>query len=187
VRLFYNGFIIDTLRVFNQEPGNITTLRFAWNTSGVPPGTYIIKAIADVDNEILESNEENNNCTSATYIKVVIHDIAVTSQVPSPTMVVQGELVTIKVTVKNEGTETETFTVRCYYYGEVECCAGQEVIQLAPGETRVLTFTWNTTGIPPGTYYIEACAPPVAGELNTDDNACKSTATVTVYARGAVK
>ena len=133
VRLFYNSSIIDTLRVFNQKPGNVTTLRFAWNTSGVLPGTYIIKAMADVNDEISESNEENNDCTSATYIKVVIHDVAVTSQVPSPTMVVQGELVTIKVTVKNEGTETETFTVRCYYYGEVECCAGQEVIQLAPG------------------------------------------------------
>jgi subtilase family serine protease len=180
VRLFYNSSIIDTLRVFNQKPGNITTLRFAWDTSGVPPGTYIIKAIADVNEEILESNEENNNCTSATYIKVVIHDIAVTSQIPSPTIVVQGELVTIKVTVKNEGTETETFTVRCYYYGEVECCAGQEVIQLAPGETRILTFTWNTTGIPPGTYYIDARALPVTGELDTNDNACKSTATVTI-------
>jgi hypothetical protein len=48
------------------------------------------------------------------------------------------------------------------------------------GETRILTFTWNTTGIPPGTYYIDARAPPVAGELDTNDNACKSTATVTI-------
>ncbi len=166
-------------RRFNQKPGNTTILRFAWDTSGVPPGTYIIKAMADVDYEILESNEENNNCISATYIKVVIHDVAVTSQVPYPTVVIQGELVTINVTVTNEGTETESFTVNVYYYGEIECCANQAVT-LASGETRTLTFEWNTAGIPPGTYYIEARALPVEGELDTEDNTCISTAAVTV-------
>jgi uncharacterized repeat protein (TIGR01451 family) len=179
VRLFYNSSIIDTLRVFNQKPGNATTLRFAWNTSGVLPGIYIITARADVNGEIPESNEENNNCTFAAYIKVVVHDVAVTSQVPSPTIVVQGELVTINVTVTNKGTETETFTVKVYYYGETECCSNQTVT-LGSGETETLTFVWNTAGIPPGTYYIEARALPVDGELNTDDNTCTSTAAVTV-------
>lgn len=179
VCLFYNDHIIDTLRVFDQKPGDTTTLRFAWDTSGVLPGTYIIKATADVDAEIPESDEENNDCTSDTYVEVVIHNVAAISQVPSPTMVVQGGLVTIEVTVKNEGTEIETFTVKVYYYGEIECCADQTVT-LAPGETRILTFVWDTTGIPPGTYYIEARALPVPGELDTDDNTCTSVTAVTV-------
>jgi subtilase family serine protease len=174
---------IDTLRLYNQAPGNITTLRFAWNTTGVLPGTYYIRAMADSDLEIPESDETNNNCTSTSIIvKIVIHDIAAISQVPNPTEVFQGGIVTINVKVANEGTETENFTLRVYYYGERECCASVEVENLSPGESRTLTFTWNTTGIPPGTYWISAHALPVEGELDTDDNACTSMTAVIVKA-----
>ncbi len=175
---------IDTLRVYNQAPGNIATLRFTWNTTGIPPGTYHIRAMADSDLEIPESDEENNNCTSTSVdiIKIVIHDIAAISQVPNPTEVFQGGIVNINVTVANEGTETESFTLRVYYYGERECCASVEVEDLSPGESRTLTFTWNTTGIPPGTYWISAHALPVEGELDTDDNACTSMAAVIIRA-----
>jgi subtilase family serine protease len=41
--------------------------------------------------EIVESDETNNNCTSTATIKIVVHDIAVVSQVPNPTEVFQAE------------------------------------------------------------------------------------------------
>lgn len=115
-------------------------------------------------------------------MKIVVHDIAVVSQVPNPTTVYQGGIVTIAVTVRNEGTETGSLTLRVYYYGDLECCVGQEVVDLLPGESRTLYFEWYTANIPPGTYYIDARALPVEGELDTDDNACTSLAAVTVRA-----
>lgn len=176
---------IDTLRVYNQAPGNIIKLRFAWDTTGVPPGTYYIRAMADSDREIPESDEENNNCTvtePVEIVRIVIHDIAVISQVPNPTEVFQGGIVTIYVTVVNEGSETESFTLKIYYYGERECCRSVNVEDLSPGESRTLSFTWDTTGIPPGTYWISANALPVEGELDTDDNTCTSMTAVIVRA-----
>jgi hypothetical protein len=173
---------IDTLRVYNQAPGNITTLKFAWDTTGVSPGTYYIRAMADSYLEIPESDEENNNCTITEPVKIVIHDIAVISQVPNPTEVFQGGIVNIDVTVVNEGSETEVFTLRVYYYGEREYCRSVNVENLSPGERRTLSFTWDTTGIPPGTYWISAHALPVEGELDTDDNTCTSMTEVIVRA-----
>jgi hypothetical protein len=75
--------------------------------------------------------------------------------------------------VVNEGTETESFTLRVYYYGEHECCTGEEVNNLPPGESRTLIFSWNTRA---------RRALPVEGELDTDDNACRSLAAVMVRA-----
>ncbi len=185
VTCYYNGTPIDpisVIRVLNLEPGESRVIRFVWNTSGVPPGNYAIRAFVDSGGEILESDEENNECTSDAYVKIVIHDIAVVSQVPYPTEVLQGETVTISITVVNEGTESESFELICFYYGEIECCESQVVENLAPGETRTITFLWNTAGVIPGTYYIDARAIPVDGELDTDDNACTSIAVVTVKA-----
>jgi len=70
----------------------------------------------------------------------------------------KGEIVYIKVTVKNEGDFTETFNVTAYYEGD-----GQEMVQdpkygkkydvgnetrtLAPGASETLTFAWNTTTV----------------------------------------
>ncbi|MEM1546681.1 MAG: CARDB domain-containing protein [Candidatus Methanomethylicia archaeon] len=173
---------ISIIRVLNLESGGSETIRFIWNTTGVPPGTYCIKAFADSGREIDESDENNNNCTSTTCVKIVIHDIVAVSQTPHPEKVVQGETVTIKVEVRNDGTETESFKVRCYYYGVLECCQGIKVIDLAPGESRVLDFVWDTANISPGIYYIEARALPVEGELDTEDNVCMSRASVIIKA-----
>ncbi|MEM2740231.1 MAG: CARDB domain-containing protein, partial [Candidatus Bathyarchaeia archaeon] len=172
---------IGVIRVYDLKPDGEETIRFIWDTKGVPPGIYCIKAFADSGREIDESYE-NNNCTSTACIEIVIHDIVAVSQIPDPTEVVQGEIVTIYVTVRNDGTEMEMFEIRCYYYGELECCKSINVINLAPSESRMLTFVWDTAGIPPGVYYIEARAIPVEGELDTDDNTCMSLASVTIKA-----
>jgi thermitase len=46
----------------------------------------------------------------------------------------------------------------------------QFVMSLAPGETRTLYFTWDTTGVSPGDYVLHAEASQVPCENNTDDN-----------------
>ncbi len=49
---------------------------------------------------------------------------------------------------------------------------GMQVVSpsLAPTETRVLSFTWNATGVPKGNYTLSAVADTVAGETSIGDN-----------------
>ncbi|MGC9345568.1 MAG: CARDB domain-containing protein, partial [Candidatus Bathyarchaeales archaeon] len=178
VACYYDENLIGVLRVYNLDAGGETTISFAWDTTGIVPGTYSIRAEADSSDEIAESDETNNVCLSPSAVEIVIHDIATLSQTPSPTEVVQGEVVTIAVVVKNEGTEPETFTVSCYYNDTL--LETKTVTNLEPSTTLTLEFLWDTTGVPAGEYFINAAASTVLGEKDTDDNACLSTISVTV-------
>jgi len=184
VTCYRDSIEIGTLRAYSLAPGDTKMLIFSWDTTGVSPGTYIIKARADSHYEIAESDETNNECTAPASVKIVIHDIATLSQTPTPTTVTQGETVTIKVVVENQGTEPESFTVTCHYDSS-DVGPAQTVPDLASGAQKTLTFLWNTAGVAPGTYYISAVASTVPGEKDTDDNACRSTVTVTILAPSA--
>jgi subtilase family serine protease len=178
VTCYYDSSQIDTLRVQSLAPNDETVIPFPWDTTGVAPGTYSITAEADSSEEVAETNETNNLCTSPSTVEIVVHDISVISQVPSPTTVFPGEIVTIEVIVKNEGTVPETFNVSCYY--NFTLLEKKMVSNLEPNTTLTLHFFWNTTDAQPGTYYITSGASTVPGEKDTDDNACRSTTTVTV-------
>lgn len=178
VTCYYDSTQIGVMRIYNLGAGSQTTVTFAWDTTSVPTGTYSIKAKADSADEIDESNEANNLCTSPVTVKVVIHDVAIISQTPSPATVVKGENVTIAVVVKNEGTEPETFTVSCYYNETL--LETKTVTNLQPNTQTTLSFLWNTSSAQPGTYFINTQASTVPGEKDTSDNACRSSNIVTV-------
>ncbi len=46
----------------------------------------------------------------------------------------------------------------------------QEVVNLLPNSSTILTFTWNTTGLPLGAYVMTAIASSVKGEVDVRDN-----------------
>ena len=95
-------------------------------------------------------------------------DVAVLNVTRSPTSVYPGEIVTINVTVKNEGGTTETFNVTtCYNNTQI---GKQTVSNLAPDVNTTLTFNWNTTEVSPGMYTIKAIADTVPDETDTADN-----------------
>jgi PKD repeat protein len=96
------------------------------------------------------------------------HDIAVTNVTVSQTEIVPGDAVSIDVTVLNQGTESEDFTVTVYYgTNEIET---RQVDSLSSGEEKTLTFSWDTTGVAEGNYQIRAVASAVEGEGNIDNN-----------------
>jgi len=98
----------------------------------------------------------------------IIHDVAIIGISVSPTTVVAGQVVTINVTVENQGSDYESFTVTAYY--DTTAIASQNVINLLPNWNTTLTFNWNTAGMPRGTYTINAEASVVPGETDTLDN-----------------
>lgn len=152
--------------------------------------TYHVTLIVTDNNDYTDSEEED--------IPVVIHDIAIIDMEVHPTTISPGELVSIEITVLNEGTKDNWFNLTCYYdntiiwYNETadppkrEFCLAVEKDpeqpqmqhpSLQPDENLTVTFTWNTTGLGKGTYDVWANASlvdnmvqEVLGETDTADN-----------------
>jgi len=156
--------------VTDLASGASTTLTFTWDTSGVAEGTYTIKAeVPPVqDEEDTEDNLYVDGEVTVTLAPQVVHDIAITSVTPSATSVVSGELVSITVVAKNEGTEAETFAVTVYY--DANAIGVETVTDLAPGASQTLSFSWDTTDVIEGEYTMKAVADTVLGETDIEDN-----------------
>lgn len=134
------------------------------------PGTYDVRAsAADYFSEtktgiLVESEATTTVDFTLTHIT---HDVAVVSVIPSITEVFIGELVTINVTVRNEGGFRETFNVTAYYD---DVAIEAKTVELLVNRNATITFTWNTTDISRGAYTIKANATVVEGETEVDDN-----------------
>lgn len=169
--VYDNATLIETRQVTELAPSSQKTLAFNWNTSEVNPGFYQISASAPLPGDPTPAD----NTYVDGMVEVIsgkppqnVHDVGITNVVPSPTVVKAGEIVTINVTVKNEGTFNETFYVNAYY-GRV--LIDRKLVQnLAPSAERLMVFTWNTSGVFPLKYVISAVADKVDGETHLSDN-----------------
>ena len=169
VTLHYDDTVIGTQTGITLKAGTTTkpALKFTWNTTGLSKGEYTISAEASVLPD--ETNTANNKLEYYKKVAITVHDIAVTAITVTPTTVKAGENITISVTVTNEGSYNETFSVTLYYDDNViETRMG---ISLEAGANVTLTFAWNTTGVPLSTYTISAGASEVPEEIDTVNNA----------------
>lgn len=96
------------------------------------------------------------------------HEIAMTQVTVLPVTVTVGEKMSINATVTNAGEFNETFDVTAYYDGNViETRTG---VSLDSGKKTFLTFSWDTSGVSPGTYTIKVVAATVEGETKVINN-----------------
>jgi hypothetical protein len=107
---------------------------------------------------------------STSFLIVCAHDVAVINVKPSVSEAYVGEQVNINVTVKNLGTETESFDVTVYCNSTA--IQTLSVIGIIPNKERNLVFFWNTSCMDEGNYIIGAEASIVPNETNTDNNFC---------------
>lgn len=114
-------------------------------------------------------SDGNVNVTSIKvfYVNMPIHNIAIVKVTPEGTIILQNQTMPINVTVANQGNYDETFNITLYYDSTV---VGFQTLTLNSGESRVLTFEWNTTGVSYGDYTISTQASMVPGEADTQDN-----------------
>lgn len=96
-----------------------------------------------------------------------VHNIAVLDVVPEETSIQQNQTMTVNVTVVNQGSYTEmpNVTLLC---NSVEI--GSQNLTLNAGESLILTFHWNTSGVPLASYTLSANASLVPQEVETEDN-----------------
>jgi hypothetical protein len=104
--VYYNTTWIETRQVPQLALSTQKTIAFIWNTSSVSNGIYQISASAPLAGDPTPSD----NTFLDGFVEVVSekpppggHDVAVTNVAPSPIVVKAGQIVTINVTVRNNG------------------------------------------------------------------------------------
>jgi len=170
---YYDSIPINTQTVTDLIPGTNVILTFDWNTAGMSPGDYTMKANASIvpgEIDILD-----NQLTDG-IVKILWHNIAVTAVETFKTLcnctltpfdaVYQNYSVSINATVENQGDFAETFNVTAKYDGNI---IQTQSVSLAAHTSIYVTFTWDTHGVAKGSYNITVTA-DLAGDANPGDN-----------------
>ena len=167
--------VVGTQTVTNLAAGGSNNLMFSWNTSGAPLSQNTITANATTIPG--ETNLSNNVKTGTVTVQPIRHDIALTGLSFSNNSPKQGDSILITVIVQNNGTATEnTFDVKVSNgTGQI---GTQTVTSLSAGNSKTLTFNWNTSGAPLGQNTITANATAVPTETSLGNNAKTGTVTV---------
>ena len=129
----------------------------------IPEGTEIVN-FATVH---FPSVPETTRTNGVVNVVAFEHDVSALIVTPSETIVDEGEVVFINVTVENQGVHTETFNVTAYANST---SIGTKSVTLTSGNYTVIVFTWNTTDFDTGNYVIKAYAWPVLDEEDITDN-----------------
>ncbi|MFH1338990.1 MAG: S8 family peptidase [Candidatus Omnitrophota bacterium] len=149
-------------------------LTFSWNTAGASIGEHILTAAASTVSG--ETDTADNTMTVTVTVKQPVHDIAVVAM-DAPMEVYKGDLVSVPVTVENQGTYAETTSVTLTDTTD-GAAIGSQSVSLNPGNSTIVSFDWDTTGVSIGDHILKAEAGVVSGETDTADNSMTSTVTI---------
>lgn len=164
VECYANETLIGTQTVSNLEAGQLYPVYFTLYSFLLTWGNYTISANAT---QVLgETNTDDNTFTDG-ILTIRWYDIAVIDVVPSKTVVGQGFTSSINVTVRNEGTQTETFSLTAHYNGT---SINTQEVTLESGNSAIVVFLWNTTNVAKGKYTIGATAALLPNEDDVLDN-----------------
>ena len=118
---------------------------------------------SDIDGKTWRSNNAYFLVSKLTEV----HNVTVASIATWKTVVGQGFKCKINVTVVNDGTFQETLGGCLFAKNASTYVIGnQTVINMPNGTSNIITFTWDTTGIPYGIYTLKANATLVPGETD---------------------
>jgi PKD repeat protein len=181
-----------TFDASGSTPNGGTIINYAWDfgdgkttTIETPVITHVYASHGtyNVTLTILDS-EGLTNSTSIT-IEVLRRDVAVMGVTPEYNFTYQGWWpVNINVTVVNEGNFSETVTLDLYYNITEDLKIGTQTFTLDVGEAKTLTFTWNTTEVPPCRNYTITAKATIDFDSDLTDNILESPTKVKVSMLG---
>ena len=150
----YVAYYIDdaylTSAFVNQlVPGATATKTFSWKAQA---GSHIVKAIADSNEEVTESDESNNVKTFA--FSTLAPDLIIEEITWSPENPSTGDIVTFSLTIKNQGDKRTRFS-RVYFYIDGFSRGYQDVQRIDADATVINNFTWKVQA---GSHVIKAVA-----------------------------
>lgn len=172
VTVCYNSHIIGIETLTDVAPSDETTLHFVWNTSGVPTGTYVIKALASVVPG--ETIIWNNIYVDSTIKIKPAYDLSVS--VDAPRHLKAGESSILKATVSNIGWKSIETDIELQLLIDENIVDGTVLARLDPGSSIKITYLWAPQV--EGTYTVKAYAPPIPGEKVIANNVANRTVVV---------
>lgn len=164
---YYGSTLIGTMPITGLASNTQLTVTIPWNTTGVPDGNYTITGVASY--VPYESNLVNNvYVDGVVQIITLIQHLVITSVVPSSSLIFQGQIASINITVANLGNRAESFDVNATY--DLGLIGTQHVTNLASGANITLTFLWDTTLVPLGNYTLTGTCTTLPYETNPASN-----------------
>ena len=144
----------------------------AVNVTAIPEGGYKFRAWQDNSTglpaadrvELLMSADQN----LVAVFSPVLHDVAVENLSLEGSLPTSGRPTQVIVTARNLGDVAETFNVT--FYCNSDNVGSQLVRNLGNGSSVTLSFSWDTTGLRPGTYLLKMASGPVSGETALANN-----------------
>lgn len=174
-------FYIDDSNRFQQNMGGIdagvtVTITFAWIAQA---GSHAIKAVADGENYINESDESNNTKTvTLGTSRPPLSDLTVQNIIWSPGKPSAGDNVTFSITVKNQGSnQANPSYIACYI--DVTLPVSVPVHRINAGNSVTETFTWVAQA---GSHTVKAVADSSNVIDESDETNNEKTATLDVSA-----
>ncbi|MEE1733093.1 discoidin domain-containing protein [Streptomyces sp. BE282] len=137
-------------------------------------GSYVLSAVADPENEVIEQNETNNTYTGSSPLvvqPVASSDLVATAITTSPSAPAAGDTVTLSVAIKNQGTVASaggshgiTVTLLNSQGATVKTFTGAHSGAIAAGATTapVSLGTWTAAN---GSYTLRTVLAADANEL----------------------
>lgn len=108
VRVYDGGSILKTVTVNSLNGGMVFPVEF--DISSLSPGTHTITIVTDDDNELLETNEANNEYSFT--LTIPFPDLTVSYVTTSPSVPKSGTDLQFKAYIKNTGKTTGSFNVK---------------------------------------------------------------------------
>ncbi|MFC1967081.1 CARDB domain-containing protein [Chloroflexota bacterium] len=140
--LYINDARLDSEDIGGLAPGGTTAITFTWTAEA---GAQIVRAVADIEGIIGESDETNNEASFA--LSVLAPDLIIQEITSSPDDPSVGDLVTITVIVKNHG-----YLMARPSKLELEIDGNgmgtRDVPRLEPDETDTIVYTWKAQSGP---------------------------------------
>ncbi len=135
---------LDSIKpVFGLVNNDNTTYAIPTSWSSNLPGVHVVRAIIDSDNEIVESNELNNEATRAIVVgdasNLFFADFSVNNASPA-----NGDNITINAKVANNGDINTKATVRFSYIDDLQdtIFIGSAPVNVPSGDTTMVMMGW---------------------------------------------
>jgi hypothetical protein len=177
VAYYIDGAFQDSISVYQIASGATREASFQWKAE---LGTHTIKAVADFNNSVAESNETNNE-KEITFSETLDIDLIITDITWTPANPSQTEDTDFNVTVLNQGKgKAGSFYVSLYLDGSSR--AGRSIDSLLAGESAAIIIKWDRSGSAPskGIHYIKFVADSSNEVLESDETNNSKTLTLTV-------
>jgi subtilase family serine protease len=121
------------------DPGGTTTKTFTWAAKA---GTHTAKAVANSENNVIESDDTNNTMTVELDLLTLKPDLIIQDITWSPSSPLIAHKAIFTVTVKNQGTGDAGRT-RLYFHIDSFYKFEQDIYHLDAGATTTASFSWT--------------------------------------------